>query len=74
MSVSADSLTDELSGMSYFLARIQLDEAEIATLKTKVKLNPGMPAQVFIMTGSRTLFNYLFAPITDATYKAFREE
>lgn len=74
MSISADSLTDEMTGMNYFLARIQLDESEIAQLKTTVKLNPGMPAQVFIMTGSRTLFDYLFAPITDATYKAFREE
>lgn len=74
MSVSADSLTDERSGMSYFLARIQLDEAEIATLKTTVKLNPGMPVQVFIMTGSRTLLNYLFSPITDAMYRAFRDE
>jgi HlyD family type I secretion membrane fusion protein len=74
MSVSADSLTDEMSGMSYFLARIQLDESEIAKLKTEVKLNPGMPAQVFIITGSRTLFDYLFAPIKDATFRAFREE
>jgi len=73
-SVSADALMDEATGMHYFLARIQLDQGDISRLKTTLTLNPGMPAQVFVMTGSRTLLNYLLSPIIDATYKAFREE
>ena len=73
-SVSADALMDEATGMHYFLARIQLNQDDISRLKTTLTLNPGMPAQVFIMTGSRTLLNYLLSPIIDATYKAFREE
>ena len=73
-SVSPDILTDERSGMGYFLARIQLHDNEITALKTKITLNPGMPAQVFIMTGARTLLNYLFSPIIDAMYRAFRDE
>ena len=60
--------------MGYFLARIQLHDNEITALKTKITLNPGMPAQVFIMTGARTLLNYLFSPIIDAMYRAFRDE
>lgn len=74
LSISADALTDEMTGISYFLARVQLAENEISQLKTNVKLNPGMPAQVFIITGSRTLIDYLIAPIKDATFKAFRED
>jgi HlyD family type I secretion membrane fusion protein len=73
-SISADSLMDEITGASYFLARIELDSSELSRLKTTIKLNPGMPAEVFIITGSRTLFRYLFSPLTEAAYKAFREE
>ncbi|AHX06265.1 secretion protein, HlyD family [Ehrlichia chaffeensis str. Liberty] len=34
---------------------------------------PGMLAEVFIITQSRTLFNYVFTPITSTFEKAFNE-
>jgi HlyD family type I secretion membrane fusion protein len=74
LSVSADILLDEATGEQYFLARIKIDDSEINALKDNITLYPGMPAQAFIITGSRSLFKYLFDPITDASYKAFREE
>jgi hypothetical protein len=37
-------------------------------------LLPGMPADVMIKTGERTLFTYLAKPITDRLATAFREE
>ena len=74
LSVSADILLDEVSGEQYFLARIKIDEDEINHLKAKITLYTGMPAQAFIITGSRSLFKYLFDPITEASYKAFRED
>lgn len=74
LSVSADLLLDEISRQHYFLARIKIDEKEIKKLKSGVNLYPGMPAQVFVVTGSRSFFKYLFDPITDSAYKAFREE
>jgi HlyD family type I secretion membrane fusion protein len=74
LSVSADILLDEATGEQYFLARIKIDEDEINHLKAKITLYPGMPAQAFIITGTRSLFKYLFAPITEASYKAFRED
>jgi hypothetical protein len=33
-----------------------------------------MPAEVLIMTGDRTLVDYLLAPVTDSFARAFREE
>lgn len=72
--VSADIISDEVSGEQYFLGRIKITEESIDSLKKDVKLYPGMPAEAFIITGSRSLINYLFAPIKDATYKAFRED
>ena len=71
ISISADILEDEMSGEQYFLARIKLEKAEITKLKKKLSLYPGMPADVFIITGSRTLLKYIFSPIFDSTYKAF---
>lgn len=73
-SVSADILLDEITGENYFLGRIILEEGELESLKSNVELYPGMPAEVYIITGSRTLLQYLISPIKDATYKAFRED
>lgn len=74
LSVSADILTDDLSGQQYFLARIKIAAGELEKLKSDIDLYPGMPVSVFIITGSRSFLKYLFSPITDAAYKAFREE
>ncbi|MBT4988939.1 MAG: hypothetical protein HOM96_00145 [Rickettsiales bacterium] len=45
-------------------------------LRTKkiIILYPGMPVDVFIITCERSLLNYIFAPIFESSYKAFREE
>ncbi len=72
--ISADILTDEQTKESYFIARISINKEDIDNLKDKIELYPGMPAQVFIITGSRSLVSYLFSPISDSAYKAFREE
>ncbi|MBY0354346.1 MAG: HlyD family type I secretion periplasmic adaptor subunit [Rickettsiales bacterium] len=71
--VSADRFTDERTGISYYLARIEIDEKELKALK-EVELYPGMPAEVLIVTGERTLLAYLFSPITESFSKAFREQ
>lgn len=74
INVSPDILTNEQTRESYFLARVSISKKDIEKLKSKVELYPGMPAQVFIITGSRSLFSYMFTPISDSAYKAFREE
>lgn len=74
LSVSADILLDEITGENYFLGRIKISDKSLKSLKENIALYPGMPAEVFIITGSRTLFSYLLSPIKDATYKAFRDD
>lgn len=71
--VSADRIDDERTGESYFNARIEIDEEQLQKLEG-VELSPGMPAEVLIVTGSRTLFAYLVAPISDSFNRAFREQ
>ena len=74
INVSADSFEDKQTGLSFFVARIRIDEKEISKLNGDVRLYPGMPVEAYIVTGSRTFFQYLFDPITVSMRRAFREE
>ena len=72
-SVSADVIADEATGESYFLARIEVDREQLADLGTDIDLSPGMPAEVLIETGDRTVLDYLFRPLLDAFRRSLRE-
>ncbi len=72
-SVSADSLRDEKTGMSYYLARVEVDREQLSGLDMDVQLVPGMPAEVLIVTGERTLFGYLLEPFRDIFRRSLRE-
>ena len=74
VNISADSFKNEMNGEIYFKARIEIPESEIKKLKMKITLSPGMPVNVFLITGSRTLLQYLITPISESAYKAFRED
>jgi hypothetical protein len=43
-------------------------------IKIDVRLTPGMPIDGFLITGSRTMLQYLITPISESSYKAFREK
>ncbi|MCK7576300.1 MAG: HlyD family type I secretion periplasmic adaptor subunit [Chromatiales bacterium] len=71
--VSADRLTDQKTGLPYFLARIQVTQEGMETLRG-LTLLPGMPADVMIKTGERTFFEYLIRPLTDRLALGLKEE
>lgn len=73
MEVSPDRVLDEKTGASFYIARVQINEQEYDKLKG-LKLLPGMPAEVMINTGSRTMLNYLIQPITDVMSHSFKED
>ncbi|MDA0892726.1 MAG: HlyD family efflux transporter periplasmic adaptor subunit, partial [Proteobacteria bacterium] len=60
--LSADSLVDETSGRPYYQAKVELSEADMGLLGEYV-LVPGMPADVLVKTGSRTLLGYITSPL-----------
>ena len=70
LSLSADRLKDDRTGESYYLARLIMDKKQPKQL-ADLTFVPGMPATVFIQTGSRTPFNYLLKPITDRLGRVF---
>lgn len=73
--VSAD-LTREQQGnqpaQSYFLVRVALGETEGRRLND-LKLVPGMPAEVFMQTQSRSPLRYLLKPVEEQIVRTFRE-
>ncbi len=71
--VSADRLTDPKSNVNYYSARIELMKRQ-NELGPEIKLYPGMPAEVIIVTGERSMLAYLAAPIARSFRRAFREE
>lgn len=72
--VSADRFVDEKAQMAYYLGRVRIDEEEMKKLAGKVELYPGMPAEVFIVTGSRTLLEYLGAPLIQSFQRSLIED
>lgn len=73
VNVSADAFTDQNTGMSYYTARVEVTPEGLADLGT-LTLVPGMPAEIFIATGSRTFLQYLMKPITNALARSFIED
>jgi HlyD family secretion protein len=71
--VSADQLVDPRSGEPYFSSRIKVDAKALAALEG-VQLQPGMPAEVMIVTGERRAIDYFIAPLSDRMRRAFREQ
>lgn len=70
--VSADRL-EEQDGTPYYLARVGLTEEGTKRLGG-LRLQPGMPAEVFINTGERTLLQYLIQPATDTFARSLIED
>ena len=73
MTVSADRLTDERTGQDYFMARVVLSE-DPADVHPDLSLYPGMQADVMIVTGARTTFEYLTQPLSRSLQRAFKEQ
>ncbi len=73
VNISADRLINEQSGMPYYLARVEVSEKSMQDLGD-LKLVPGMPAEVLINTGARTLLQYIVQPATNAFKRSMLED
>ena len=73
INLSADRLFDQVSGLPYYQARVEVTPEGMEDLGDLV-LMPGMPAEVFIATGSRTFLQYLFKPFSNAIARSLRED
>lgn len=71
--VSADRLVNEETGVPYYLGRVELTDKGRKDLG-KLLLVPGMPAEVLLNTGERTLLNYLVQPASNAFARSLIED
>ncbi|MGL4396804.1 MAG: HlyD family type I secretion periplasmic adaptor subunit [Hyphomicrobium sp.] len=72
VNVAADVTEDQQNRISYFVARIEISDEEMKKL-IGLRLVPGMPADVQIVTNARTALSYLIKPLEDQFAKAFKE-
>jgi protease secretion system membrane fusion protein len=70
--VSTDLLTDPQAQVSYYLARVALTPQGLKSLQGR-QLQPGMPAEVVIKTGERSLLNYLLHPLIKRMAASLKE-
>ena len=75
VSVSKDVISEQtaMGVQSYYLARAAINEEGMKTLGKRV-LQPGMPAEVLIKTGERSLLTYLLHPLTKRIAASMKEE
>lgn len=71
--VSADRLTDERTGFAYYNIQAKVTPEGMKQLSDQ-QIRAGMPVEIFIKTGERSLMNYLFKPILDRAHSSMSEE
>lgn len=73
--ISADRLTDPRTGQPYYSARIQITpKGEAELIKYKIKTQPGMQVDVVIVTGERTVLQYLLKPLMSRINAGMKEQ
>jgi protease secretion system membrane fusion protein len=74
MSVSGDLLRDpQQPQFAYYLARVQVTADGVKTLGTR-QMQPGMPAEIVIKTGERSLLTYWMHPLMKRLAASMKEE
>jgi HlyD family type I secretion membrane fusion protein len=72
MFISPDRVTDADTGESWFVATVEVDAASLKSYP-QIHLQAGMPAELFVTTPDRTLFQYLTKPLNLFASRAMRE-
>jgi HlyD family type I secretion membrane fusion protein len=72
--VSADKIVSEKSELAYYRADVRVDPEELTKLKKDTQITPGMPAQVTLVSGKKTIMGSLISPITDTLHGALSDQ
>lgn len=70
--ISADAISND-RGESFFIIRVRTDKNYLGTAEHPLEIIPGMTAEVDILTGRKTVLDYLLKPILKARESALRE-
>jgi protease secretion system membrane fusion protein len=73
--VAADRIVDERTGAAYYKVRVKVTPKGAQMIAAhKMDIRPGMPVELFVKTGERTMMNYLLKPVLDRARSALSEE
>ncbi|BAT57586.1 type I secretion system membrane fusion protein PrsE [Variibacter gotjawalensis] len=72
-SISHDRLVDEATKQPYYLGIVSIDRAQIPE-EYRTRIRSGMPAEVMVALGERTVFKYITAPLVRRLERTFREK
>ena len=75
--ISADSFSDEKTGLSYFRAEVEVGADELQKVRGALgrgKLRPGLPVEVVLAVRKRTALQYLLEPLGAHFWRSFREQ
>jgi HlyD family type I secretion membrane fusion protein len=70
--VSGDRMVDTQSGAPYYVVHVDVSAGALADAGN-LRMQAGMPAEVYIRTDSRTAFDYIVAPVTAYLRRGMRE-
>jgi HlyD family type I secretion membrane fusion protein len=70
--VSADRMVDPQSGAPYYVVNVDISAGALVDAGN-LRMQAGMPAEVYIRTDSRTAFDYMLAPVTSYLRRGMRE-
>lgn len=70
--VAPERTTDMEARQTYYAVRVEVDPRDLSRWP-ELKLRPGMPAEIFIETGSRSMLSYITKPLRDQFARAFRD-
>ena len=73
VNVSADRFIEEQTGQPYYKVTSKVAPEGVKMI-VNLKIRPGMPVDMFVKTGERTMMNYLLKPILDHLKLSMSEE
>jgi adhesin transport system membrane fusion protein len=71
--ISADTIINEEDNKSYYLIRLRTHKNYLEKNGEKLSIIPGMTADVDILTGKKSVLDYILKPIYKAKQRAMRE-
>lgn len=73
--IAPDAIMDEATKMFYYPAKIRVTaEGQKELLRNHLTIQPGIPADVMVVTASRTFMDYMIQPFKNMFVKAFNEQ
>lgn len=70
--IGVDPVIDEKSGQRFVPVRVALETGSLKHALARA-IKPGLPAELFIETGSRSMLSYLTKPLRDQLARSFKD-